>query len=426
MSVCVNCGKEIKGCLCDDCRQLVNIEELCSRIIEYQPGGNALWDGISDGLTKRNSFKHYAFALAGELDSPRKEYYRILSVGSVFYVPKCSRLWLYETYDKIKTELFGEELNRIKGYVLDALLGDYRYSDAEGLASEIEKSDIIPKNTYFILADYYSKTRRYDASACIIAKLETLICEDWEKVRLEGLKDDLQRYKGGREYMPAPRENKEQIRQNYVDFLSSIGIKAELPQNAEPVPEPIPRDEYKMPYEVRDANISKYAAFALTATGESAAQDCVVELAAVRVENGIITDSFSTLVRPYKVGYEKAHSVLRGVDIEDLKNAPQMWTVFKPFMDFVGDNTLVGFNASQDIKYLVRMGRYSHIIINNSYFDIKHFCGEFSLWTLCKKMQVAYKGNSALDIAKTVAEIFIKTTGEPVGKHSFDDLFDDI
>lgn len=37
MAVCFSCEKEIEGCLCDSCRQTVDVEDLCNRVIKYKP-----------------------------------------------------------------------------------------------------------------------------------------------------------------------------------------------------------------------------------------------------------------------------------------------------------------------------------------------------------------------------------------------------
>ena len=39
MAICLNCGKETKGYLCDECRQIVDLEELISKISVYTPSG---------------------------------------------------------------------------------------------------------------------------------------------------------------------------------------------------------------------------------------------------------------------------------------------------------------------------------------------------------------------------------------------------
>ena len=60
MSVCLNCGKEYDGCLCDECRNTADIEALCRKIIEYSVGSgdNPLWDRIAAELSSTGNFRN--------------------------------------------------------------------------------------------------------------------------------------------------------------------------------------------------------------------------------------------------------------------------------------------------------------------------------------------------------------------------------
>lgn len=82
MSICVNCGNSAESCLCDRCRETVNIEELCDRLTRYMPGTgqNILWDSMSSDLNSPYNFRNVVFSIADCLPSPRKEYRRILGL----------------------------------------------------------------------------------------------------------------------------------------------------------------------------------------------------------------------------------------------------------------------------------------------------------------------------------------------------------
>lgn len=425
MSVCINCGKISDGCLCNDCRTTVNIEELCSRILEYKPGSNELWDKIADSMYNSAHLRYYVFELAGGLPSPKKEYYRILSMGSAYEIQKDSRKWLYNVYDNIKDDLHDVERNVIRGYLLFALFRDYKYNEAEELISEITGCENLPVNTCLALTDYYNITRRYNMSEYYISQIENVVTDTNMCARLDKLKTDLERYKSGKEYMPCPTLNREQVRQSYIDFLSKLGIKAEMPIKAETAPEPIPRDEYPLPFEIRDSDFSKYTVFALTPVGKDPVRDCVVEIAAVKMEDDVIKGEFSTLIKPYKVGFDRALSFLYNVTPDELKTAKNMWNVFVEFMDFLGDDVLVSFDVINDVKYLTRMGRYSHIIIQNKIFDIKHFSGTDSLQELCSMEDIGVDLDCAKDRAMAAAMAFAKIRKNNK-ERDFGSILDDI
>ena len=144
MAVCLSCGKEIEGCLCEECKQKIDIEELCGKIRAYtpkiidNPNENPIWEKVASEMEQSDKFKNVAFALADYLPSPRKEYQQILSiVGTNLRVPRASKPWFYEVYEKIieKDDLAKEEKLRIKGLMLEALYQDYRYPEADELAS---------------------------------------------------------------------------------------------------------------------------------------------------------------------------------------------------------------------------------------------------------------------------------------------------
>ena len=425
MSVCINCGKISDGCLCNNCRTTVNIEELCNNILGYKPGSNEVWDKIADSMYNSAHLKYYVFELAGGLPSPKKEYYRILSMGSAYEIQKDSRKWLYNVYDDIKDNLSDVERNVIWGYLLCALFRDYKYHEAEKLMQEITSCESLPVNTCLALIDYYNITRRYNMSEYYISQFENVVADTNMCAKLDKLKTDLERYKSGKEYMPGPVLNREQVRQSYIDFLLTLGIKAEMPIKAEPAPEPIPRDEYPLPFEIRDPDFSKYTVFALTPVGNDPVRDCVVEIAAIKMEDDVITGEFSTLIKPFKVGRDKALSSLYNVTPDELKTAKNMWDVFPKFMDFAGDDVLVSFDVINDVKYLARIGRYSHIGIDNKIFDVKHFSGLNSLQELCLAENIEIDLNCAKDRAMAAALAFAKIRKNNK-KQEFGSMLDDI
>ena len=214
MAVCLNCGKETDYCLCEDCRGAIDIEALCQKIIEYRPGSgeNPLWDQIASEMAYMSDFRNAVFALAEELPTPRKEYWQILSFsGENANVQKYNRPWLYETYDRIKDldGLSRQELNRIKGMVLGALFMDYRYEDADLLAGELLEEDALPTQAYYNLADFYSKTRRYDEADDAMDAAARIYGTEQTEILCGKLAESNRKYRekeaqGKQQYMPNP------------------------------------------------------------------------------------------------------------------------------------------------------------------------------------------------------------------------------
>lgn len=429
MPICINCGNEAESCLCTKCKETVNIEELCERIAAYRPGlgENALWDSISANLSSPYNFKNIIFAVTDSIPSPRKEYRRILSMaGDKNYIKKNSRSWLYEKYDVCKNMegLSEYELNRIKGIVLDALYKDYMFAEADELMTDILKSDNLPKQVYFTVADYYTKTRRYDEADEILSEAKKLFGGEQDAVaRINELTENNNKHRV-KPYIPNSKENKAK----YVDFLTTLGIKAEVPvagSRSSRGPKAIPRDQYPEPVETRDAGFDSFVAFDLETTGRSSKIDSIIEFGAVKVVNGQVVDSgefiFQEFVKPYKRKISDEIQNLTGITAEDVKNAREMWEVTPDFLKFVGDSILVGFNCiAFDSRFMVRAGRYSNIIIENKYFDVMRYADQFkeqlgidskkiSLEELSDKLDIQNpEAHRALADAITTARVFLK------------------
>lgn len=77
----------------------------------------------------------------------------------------------------------------------------------------------------------------------------------------------------------------------------------------------------------------------------------LLELAAVRVEDGEIVDTFDMLVRP-QVPIEPGATAIHGIGDEDVRNAPATTEVLERFTQWLGDDWLVAHNARFDAGVL--------------------------------------------------------------------------
>ena len=453
MAVCIKCGKKGNMCLCDACRQGTDIEALCDEIMNFKPGlgENTLWDQIASEMTYPSYFKNLVFSVSETLPTPRKEYKRLLCVAAGKKdVPKASRPWLYEIYETFKqTEgLSLEEKNRVRGLVLGALYMDYRYEEADVLAGKLLEQPILPKQAFYNLADFFSITRRYDEASDAIESARRLYADDSSVIfELNRRSAKNEKYRdaemnGKKEYMPNPKEDKEAVRKAYVDFLASIGIDAEMPGCT---PIPIPKDQYPSPKEIREANFDSFVAFDFETTGRNTDYDSIIEIGAVKVVNGNVVDSaeftFQELVKPYKRSLKQEITDITGITKADVVNAREMWEVTPDFVNFIGDNILVGFNSvCFDSKFLVRAGRYSHLIIENPHFDVMRYAHQFkeqlgivgkkcSLEELCEKLGIVNsQAHRALSDAIATAGVYLKLKemDSDTTDVSVDDLLSDL
>ncbi len=428
MSICINCGKENESCLCADCRTKVDIESLCRKIIGYRQGSNEneLWEKLMSEMKNPYNFKHIAFAVSDELPSPRKEYMKVMSLtGESSNIDKGSHQWLYEIYDAVKDAdgLSDAEKLRLGGIVLGALYDDYEFRAADALADQLSAADDAPWQVCYNLAIFYTMTRRYDIAEEIISDAKARFSDNDFVVKTMNnrAKENAEYVKkaneGKREYEPRSKEDREK----YLDFLASIGIEAKQKKaNC-----PIPKEEYPDPVETRDAGLDTFVAFDLETTGTNTNYDSIVEIGAVKVIGGKVVDSeeftFQELVKPLdnRKIYSEAQAK-NGLTNEEVYAARSVQEVFPDFMKFVGDSVLLGFNCINfDSKFMVRAGRYSHLIIENKYFDVMHYAAQFSeqlglgkkfsLEDLSEKLNVKNpRAHRALADALTTARIFIE------------------
>ena len=456
MAICIKCGKDTASCLCDKCKSEIDIETLCQEVISYQPGSgeNSLWDQMCSELNSPYNFKNIVFALSDELPSPRKEYFKVLSLtGTSANAPKSSRKWFYEIYTAIKDQegLTQLEKNRLHGIAIGAYYMDYMYFEADEIVSMLGESMELPWQAYYNLADFYTKTRRYDTADEVITEALNRFADDQSVIQImqncaaDNTKQQEKANTGKNEYMPNPKENKDEVRQKYIDFLASIGIEATKPASANKAKNVISRDQYPAPVETRDADMPSFVAFDVETTGKSTKIDSIIEIGAIRVVGDQIVETaeftFQELAQPLdhkKVSEEITK--LTGITNEEAYAGRVIWEVFPDFAKFVGDAVLLGFNCMAfDSKFLVRAGRYSNLIINNKYFDVMRYAMQMkeklgidkkpALEELANKFGVEnLRAHRALADAITTAKVFLKLKELDDGNESssVEDLLSDL
>lgn len=77
----------------------------------------------------------------------------------------------------------------------------------------------------------------------------------------------------------------------------------------------------------------------------------IIEVGALKVENGKIIDSFTSLINPHQE-ISKTIKNITHIQQEELDAAPDKETVFPQFLEFIGTNTIVGHNISFDIRFI--------------------------------------------------------------------------
>lgn len=132
-------------------------------------------------------------------------------------------------------------------------------------------------------------------------------------------------------------------------------------------------------------------------TGLNILNDRIIEIGAVRLENGSITESFSQLVNPDRA-LSREVSQLTGIDDSMLKGMPSPAEATAKLLEFIGDSAIAAHNASFDYgilqSELKRMNvKFSCpvvdtlILARSLYPELK----SFRLGSLCKHLGVSLK-----------------------------------
>lgn len=94
-----------------------------------------------------------------------------------------------------------------------------------------------------------------------------------------------------------------------------------------------------------------YVVFDVETTGLSTAYDTIIELAAVKIQEGKVVDKFESFANPHRPLSAKIIELTHITD-DMLKDAPEVDEMIAKFYEFIGDAIVVAHNASFDMGFL--------------------------------------------------------------------------
>ena len=158
-----------------------------------------------------------------------------------------------------------------------------------------------------------------------------------------------------------------------------------------------------------------YVVFDLETTGFSPIKDKIIEIGAVKVENGNITDKFSTFVNP-KVPIPFEITQLTSITDQMVLDAPTIEKALPDFLKFVGDAVLVAHNASFDVSFIEQNCRYQDITPDFTSVDTVAMArillptlSKYKLNVVANALHISLENHHrAVDDAGATAEIFVK------------------
>lgn len=158
----------------------------------------------------------------------------------------------------------------------------------------------------------------------------------------------------------------------------------------------------------------EFVIFDTETTGLIPSTDRLIEIGAVRMVNGVITESFSTLINP---GVELPDKIIEitGIKDADLIGAPTIDEVFPDFYKFIGGASLVAHNAAFDMGFICRIGEELKYKVDNKSYDTIDLARQvipsrdYKLATLCKVLGIVNHGaHRALNDVLATTDLFVE------------------
>ena len=160
---------------------------------------------------------------------------------------------------------------------------------------------------------------------------------------------------------------------------------------------------------------STFVVFDIETTGFSAVNDRIIEIGAVKVENGVITEKFSEFVnpeRPIPFEIEK----LTSINDRMVEDAPNISVILPKFMDFCRGSVLVAHNADFDTGFIRHNCEVLGLPYDYTYVDTLGIARSFleglknyKLDTVVEAMGCTLANHHrAVDDAGATADVFVR------------------
>ena len=145
--------------------------------------------------------------------------------------------------------------------------------------------------------------------------------------------------------------------------------------------------------------IDDYVLVDIETTGFSPINDEIIEIGAIKVENNKIVKQYDELIKIDKILPQKI-TELTGITDNMLKNGKLPNIVLEEFIEFVGNNIIVGHNVNFDLGFLCnKCKKYLNYNLNNDYIDTLYLARKLvpnvinhKLGTLAKMFNISYEG----------------------------------
>lgn len=111
------------------------------------------------------------------------------------------------------------------------------------------------------------------------------------------------------------------------------------------------QDNTDITYSKVEAAPNDYIVFDLETSGLNHKSDDILEIGAIKYNNGSESGRFQTYVKTNKTIPARITEI-NGISNETVKGAPPIRTALKEFVDFIGNYTLIAFNSDFDMSFI--------------------------------------------------------------------------
>ena len=157
--------------------------------------------------------------------------------------------------------------------------------------------------------------------------------------------------------------------------------------------------------------VNEYIVLDLETTGLDSINDKIIEIGAVKIQDNVVVDEFSTFVNPH-ITIPANISKLTNIFDKDVADAPALEEVTSDFIDFIGSSPIVGQFISFDMSFL----NENNIHFVNQIIDTRDIAmivlptlSSYSLASLVSHFKINNSNpHKALSDAKATANVFIQ------------------
>lgn len=371
---CLNCGNTSEHYLCEACTTEETLDKIFNEIIAYklETCENPYLAEFASGLEENCDVRECIPDILGLFDSKVTEYYYCR-----YYRRQKDPKFETAAIAYLDTHDLSEKHTQRILFDLLQNYGNNEFIKPKDWCEAIGENDNLCCELYLGAAEYFGKIGEYDRADRILDKaIEILNNEREEKLFLfsyEGMQKTLNKQKEQtakwrkKAYWPSTEERRRAV----AMFYDEKGI----PHNRiETKPEKVNEDEFAPIKESYDEDLKDYCAFWCNAPYAIAAAKPIYEIAAVKVSNGEIADSFESFVRPWGGGSTSRQDAAKkaNVPLSVIESADDVDIVMNKFFEFVGDDILVSTGAlGNQLKLISRAARYAGMKeIKNGFYDL--------------------------------------------------------